>query len=92
MEVENLAKLFNISSNSEDYDIKENYKKLDSLLSTVSEKTNLLEKYQLVSTKEKRYLYFLTSLQGFSDIAELDSEIISRPNYIGPRQWLELLD
>ena len=92
MEVENLAKLFNISSDSEDYDIEENYKKLDSLLSTVNEKAELLEKYKLVSTKEKRYLYFLTSLQGFSDISELDSEIISRPNYIGPRQWLELLD
>jgi len=92
VEVENLAKLFNISSDSEDYDIEENYKKLDSLLSTVNEKAELLEKYKLVSTKEKRYLYFLTSLQGFSDISELDSEIISRPNYIGPRQWLELLD
>ncbi len=92
MEAENIIKLFNISPNSEDNDIKENYKKMDSLLSTGSEKADLLEKYLLVSTKEKRYLYFLTSLQGFSDISELDSEIISRPNYIGPRQWLELLE
>ena len=92
METENLTKLFNISTDSEDYDIEENYKKLDLLLNTANEKAELLEKYTLVATKEKRYLYLLTSIQGFSDISELDREIISRPNYIGPRQWLELLD
>jgi len=92
VETENLTKLFNISTDSEDYDIEENYKKLDLLLNTANEKAELLEKYTLVATKEKRYLYLLTSIQGFSDISELDREIISRPNYIGPRQWLELLD
>ena len=92
METENLTKLFNISTDSDDYEIEENYKKLDLLLNTANEKTELLEKYTLVATKEKRYLYLLTSIQGFSDISELDREIISRPNYIGPRQWLELLD
>ena len=92
METENLFELFNISLNSEDSDIEVNYKKLDSQLSTDAEKAELSSKFDIISTKERRYLYYLTSINGFSDISELDSEIISRPNYIGPRQWLELLE
>jgi len=92
VEAVNLIKLFNISPDSEDKDIEGNYKKLYLELSTETEKAELLKNFNKISTKEKRYLYFLTSIKGFSDISELDSEIISRPNYIGPRQWLELLD
>ncbi len=92
METENLFELFNISLNSEDSDIEDNYKKLDSQLSTETEKAELRGKFDIIFTKERRYLYYLTSIKGFSDISELDSEIISRPNYIGPRQWLELLE
>jgi len=92
VETENLTKLFNISPDSEDYDIEENYKKLNSQLSKETDKIELLRKFNKISTKEKRYLLYLTSIKGFSDISELDNEIISRPNYIGPRQWLELLE
>lgn len=88
----NLFKLFNISTDSEDNEVEESYRKLIRKTVSDDERTELLENFQLISTKEKRYLYFLTSTRGFEDISELDSEIISRPNYIGPRQWLELLE
>jgi len=87
----NLFKLFNISADSEDVELEESYLNLKQQNSTKEGKTELLKNYNIISTKEKRYLYSLTSIKGFKDISELDKEIISRPNYIGPRQWLELL-
>jgi hypothetical protein len=89
---ENIFNLFNISPECEDIDLKYAYNKLSKTLLSKSEKSNLSESYNLISTKEKRYLYSLTSTKGFKDISELDNEIISHPNYIGPRQWLELLE
>ena len=91
METVNLYKLFNITTDSEDIYVEESYTKLKKNIITKEEQRDLLENYNKVSTKEKRYLYSLTSLKGFRDISELDKEIISQPNYIGPRKWLELL-
>ena len=88
----NLFKLFNISTDSEDNKAEESYQRLIKKAVLPAEKSELLENFHLIDTKEKRYLYFLTSTKGFEDISELDNEIISRPNYIGPRQWLELLE
>ena len=92
MQTVNLFKLFNISTDSEDNELEESYQKLVQKTVSNTEKSELLENYHLIDTKEKRYLYFLTSTKGFENISELDNEIISRPNYIGPRQWLELLE
>ena len=92
MEPLNLFKLFNISTDSEDTEVDKSFSKLKQQLNTPEEQKELLENYNKISTKEKRYLYDLTSTKGFNDISELDKEIISRPNYIGPRQWLELLE
>jgi len=91
LETVNLFKIFNISTDSEDSEIEKSYLNLKLQLKTKEEQTELLKKYNKISTKEKRYLYSLTSLKGFKDISELDKEIISQPNYIGPRKWLELL-
>ncbi len=91
METVNLFKLFNISTDTEDIELEESYKKLKQQYTTPEEQSELQKKYDIISTKEKRYLYFLTSTRGFDEIADLDKEIISRPNYIGPRQWLELI-
>lgn len=92
MKTENLFKLFNISTDSEDMEIEKSYLKLKEKLRTPEKQSRLLADYNTISTKEKRYLYALTSIKGFNDISELDKEIISNPNYIGPRQWLELLE
>ena len=92
MESVNLFKLFNITVDSNDRLVEESYKKLLQTLVSNNEKEELREKYNLILTKEHRYIYSLTSIKGFKDISELDMEIISRPNYIGPRQWLELLE
>ena len=92
MKTDNLFKLFNISTDSEDYEVEESYLKLIKKAASDYEKLKISENFHLIDTKEKRYLYFLTSTKGFEDISELDNAIISRPNYIGPRQWLELLD
>ena len=92
MKTENLFQLFNISKDSEDDEVKEICQSLINKTENKSEQKELERKYQKISTKQKRYIYFLTSTEGFTDISELDSEIISRPNYIGPRQWMELLD
>ncbi|MDA3937931.1 MAG: hypothetical protein PF693_01300 [Spirochaetia bacterium] len=91
METVNLFKLFNISIETEDKDLEESYKKLRQKLVSNSEKSELLENFNLISTKEKRYLYLLTSTKGFQEISDLDKEIISQPNYIGPGHWLKLL-
>ena len=91
MESVNLFKLFNISIDSEDKDLEESFSKLKQQSNSPEEETELLENFKIISTKEKRYLYHLTSTKGFKDISDLDKEIISSPNYIGPRQWLELL-
>ena len=91
METVNLFRLFNISIESNDNEIENFYLNLKKKITTKEEQQELLENYNKISTKEKRYLYSLTSIKGFQDISELDKEIISRPNYIGPRQWLELL-
>ncbi|MCK5672056.1 MAG: hypothetical protein KAH95_01695, partial [Spirochaetales bacterium] len=87
----NLFKLFKISIDSEDLEIENSYKTMKQQLKNTQDQTELFENYNKISTKEKRYLYLLTSTKGFQDISELDKEIISRPNYIGPRQWMELL-
>ncbi len=92
MQTLDLFRLFNISTDSEDNEVEKSYRKLVQKTVTDIERSELLENFHLISTKEKRYLYFLTSTKGFQDISELASEIISRPNYIGPRQWLELLE
>ncbi len=92
MKTENLFQLFNISKDSEDDEVREACTNLINKTENEAEKRDLQNKYQKVSTKQKRYIYFLTSTEGFKDISELDSEIISRPNYIGPRQWMELLE
>lgn len=91
MEIVDLFRLFNISTDSEDIDVKESYEKLKQKIKTKEEESELLNNFNKISTKEKRYLYFLTSTKSFNDIRDLDKEIISRPNYIGPRLWLELL-
>jgi hypothetical protein len=91
LETVNLFKLFNISIETEDKDLEESYKKLRQKLVSNSEKSELLENFNLISTKEKRYLYLLTSTKGFQEISDLDKEIISQPNYIGPGHWLKLL-
>lgn len=92
MKTTDLFKFFNISTASENNAVEKSYQELIKKANSDTKKSELLEKYHLIDTKEKRYLYFLTSTKGFGDISELDKEIISRPNYIGPRQWLELLD
>jgi hypothetical protein len=92
MESENLFKLFNITVESEDKVVEESYNKLLKKLVSKNNKAELLKKYKIISSEELRYIYFLTSTKGFQDISELDREIISRPNYIGPRKWLELLE
>lgn len=86
-----IFKFFNISVESEDIEIEKAYLKLKQEIKSEKEKTELLENYNKISTKEKRYLYSLTSLKGFKDITDLDKDIIAQPNYIGPRQWLELI-
>ena len=92
METVNLLKIFNISPDSEDTELEKSYSKLKQQIRTKEEESKLLENYNKISSKEKRYLYALTSVKGFREISELDKEIIARPNYIGPRQWLELLE
>jgi len=87
----NIFKLFNITTDSDDSEIEKSYLSLKKKLSTREEQSELLENYSKISTKEKRYLYSLTSIRSFTNISELDKEIISRPNYVGPRQWLDLL-
>jgi len=87
----NLFKIFNITTDSEDTEVEKSYLNLKHQLNTEEEQIELLENYNKISTKEKRYLYYLTYTKGFKDISDLDKEIISSPNYIGPRQWLELL-
>ncbi len=91
METIDLLKFFNISIDSEDSEVEKSYNIIKQKLKNSREQSELLENYNKISTKEKRYLYLLTSTKGFQEISELDKEIISRPNYIGPRQWLELL-
>jgi len=91
LETISIFKLFNITTDSDDLEIEKSYLKLKKKLSTEEEQSELLENYSKISTKEKRYLYSLTSIRSFTDISELDKEIISRPNYVGPRQWLDLL-
>jgi hypothetical protein len=88
----NLFRYFNISPDSEDKVVEKSYHELIKKALSDAEKSELLENFHLIDTKEKRYLYLLTSTKGFENISELDNEIISRPNYIGPRQWLELLE
>ena len=92
MQTVNLFRLFNISTDSEDKVVEQSYRELTKKAVSDAEKSELLRNFRLIDTKEKRYLYSLTSTKGFGDISELDNEIISRPNYIGPRQWLELLE
>ena len=92
MQTVNLFRLFNISTDSEDKVVEQSYRELTKKAHSDADKSELLENFHLIDTKEKRYLYSLTSTKGFEDISELDNEIISRPNYIGPRQWLELLE
>ena len=91
METLNLFKYFNITIDSDDKAVEKSYLKLKQQISSKEKELKLLENYNKISTKEKRYLYSLTSVKGFREISELDKEIIARPNYIGPRQWLELL-
>jgi len=91
LETIDLLKFFNISIDSEDSEVEKSYNIIKQKLKNSREQSELLENYNKISTKEKRYLYLLTSTKGFQEISELDKEIISRPNYIGPRQWLELL-
>ncbi len=91
METIDLLKFFNISIDSKDSEVEKSYNIIKQKLKNSREQSELLENYNKISTKEKRYLYLLTSTKGFQEISELDKEIISRPNYIGPRQWLELL-
>ncbi|MCK5200116.1 MAG: hypothetical protein KAR21_17285 [Spirochaetales bacterium] len=92
MQTVDLLRIFNISPDSEDSVVEQSYRKLIKKAVSDAEKSELLRNFHLIDTKEKRYLYSLTSTKGFEDISELDNEIISRPNYIGPRQWLELLE
>lgn len=92
MQTVDLLRVFNILPESEDKVVEESYRELAGKAVSEAEKLELLENFHLIDTKEKRYLYSLTSTTGFGDISELDNEIISRPNYIGPRQWLELLE
>jgi len=91
METVNLFKLFNISIDTEDKELEESYNKLKQKLVSKSDKSELLKNFNMISTKEKRHLYLLTSTKGFQEISDLDKEIISQPNYIGPGQWLKLL-
>ncbi len=92
MKTETLFQLFNISKDSEDDEVKQACTNLIDKTENEVEKKEIEEKYWEISTKQKRYIYSLTYTKGFSDISELDNEIISRPNYIGPRQWMELLE
>lgn len=92
MKTTDLFKFFNISTESENNVVEKSYQELTQKADSDAEKSELLEKFHLIDTKEKRYLYCLTSTKGFGDISELNNDIISHPNYIGPRQWLELLD
>ena len=74
-----------------DSEIEKTYIKMKQQISNSEDQTELFENYNKISSKEKRYLYSLTSVKGFGELSELDKDIIARPNYIGPRQWLELL-
>lgn len=92
MKTTDLFNFFNISTDSEDDAVEKSYQELIKKANSDAEKSELKKFYHLINTKEKRYLYVLTSTKGFGDISELDNEIISRHNYIGPRHWLELLE
>ncbi|RKX85843.1 MAG: hypothetical protein DRP58_05225, partial [Spirochaetes bacterium] len=81
METIDLLKFFNISIDSKDSEVEKSYNIIKQKLKNSREQSELLENYNKISTKEKRYLYLLTSTKGFQEISELDKEIISRPNY-----------
>ena len=91
MEVKNLFRMFNISTSSDNAAVEASFNDLLSHSTSDAEKNKLTQYYEQISTTEKRYIYELTNIKGFSDLSELDREIISQPNYIGPGQWLALL-